>query len=146
MERRRKRKTEWLDKHGRVIDYHVNPIILLTQHLQWQYNHTGYTYQLGAEPDNISVAFLTHKPWDIGLDFAYHVRPTMLEPYWINFGYHPQPLTLVKKLSTQNWIASWTNIAAKPPREYRQPAEPSYYLAKDIPAGERWRYIEQISE
>jgi hypothetical protein len=143
---RTKRRIQWLDKHGRAIDYHVNPNILLAQTMQWQYNHTGYTYYFGPEPDNISVAFLSHKPLDIDLDFIYHVRPSMLQPYWINFGYHNDPINLVREIYTRDWIAYWINAAAKPLREYRQPAEPAYYMARDIPQGERWRYIEQISE
>lgn len=141
------RRQNWLDRQGQRIPYELHPGKFLAQTTGWQYNHTAFSTMPGPEPDVVNIAFLSRRPVLIEhLEYGYHARPRMTEPYWINFGYHHDPLSVVRANWLADWVAYWIKTTHRLPREYRAPAPTAHLFAHDIPQGERWRIAEQFTE
>lgn len=144
MKRTRTRRPEWLDRQGKSIPYELHPGRFLAVTEGWQYNTTAYSLMPGPEPDVVNIAFLARRPIEIEhLDYTYHARPRMTEPYWINFGYHSDPLSVVRANWQQQWIGYWIKPTLRQPRIWREPAPESLLYSRDLPQEHRWRFIQQ---
>lgn len=143
----RSRKNEiWLAKTGqRVIDYTIHPGAVLSQYIAWQRPAGGYATIPDPEPDTINVAIVAKKPIDLNLRHVYYAKPKSDPRFWISFGRSDNPQQTIDAI-TDTWIACWTNPKANNPRPYIYQQIPTLSLAKDIPQGFRWQYIDKFCE
>jgi hypothetical protein len=145
MGRTKKRET-WLTKSGQhVVDYTLHPGAVLSHYIAWQRPAGGYATIPDPEPDTINVAVLAKQPVDLKLPHVYHARPRSDQRFWISFGRADDPKQTLAAV-TDPWAAYWINPKAAQPRPYIHQPIPTFSLAKDIPAGERWRYIDKICD
>lgn len=141
------RRIDWLDRQGNAIPYVLHPGRFLAGVTGWQYNSTAYSTMPGPEPDVVNIAFLSRRPIEIDhLEYGYHARPKITEPYWINFGYHSEPLSVVRANWTADWVAYWIKPTHRQPRIWREPTPTTHLFAHEIPSGQRWLVAEQFTE
>jgi len=141
-----KKRETWLTKSGQtLIDYGLHPGALLSQYITWQRPAGGYATIPDPEPDTINVAILAKKPVMLDLPHVYFMQPQQDKRFWISFGRSDNPRKTVDGVK-DFWIAHWINPTAATPRPYIHQEFQVISLAKDIPAGTRWKYMEQFVE